>query len=228
MRMISIEKDSTYEQIMAIAKELIQSKGYNGFSYADVALHVGIRKATIHYHFPNKSDLARIVVARYREDFCHMLKNIEEQTSDPYDQIEMYIELYRNVLEKSDRICMCGMLSAEFSTLPQEVSQEVRKFFSENEQWLTKVIKLARKLDSKSPDRLKNVSEQEDAWLLLSVLEGAMLVARTHEGLGFFTSVAKRLLRVLGLRTDRITNSPMIKELDEIKVSSQVLQTSVS
>jgi TetR/AcrR family transcriptional regulator, transcriptional repressor for nem operon len=216
-----MQNNDTYEQIMEIAKELIQRNGYNGFSYADIALHVGIRKPTIHYYFPNKSDLVKMVVIRYRENFCQMLRNIEQQTSIPHNQIEMYVKLYLSVLEKSDTICLCGMLSAEFSTLPEDVSQEVQKFFSENEKWLINVIRLIRKHAEKDVD-LKNISsEQNDAWLLLSGLEGAMLLARTSGGSARFSLVMHRLLKALNLVS--IENSLMIKELDEIKKSSLAL-----
>lgn len=201
MKEILMQETNTYEQIMTVAKELIQTYGYNGFSYADIAARVGIRKATIHYHFPNKSYLAKSTVSRYRENFRQKLKQIEQQTNDPYAQIEMYVQMYRNVIEESDNICMCGMLGAEFTTLPKDVSQEVQGFFLENEKWLANVIKSVRKLEIAHIDRLEKTSEQDDAWLLLSGLEGAMLLARTHEGLPRFGSIVKRLLKGLGLAT---------------------------
>jgi TetR/AcrR family transcriptional regulator, transcriptional repressor for nem operon len=207
MNQISIQDPNTSEQIMTVAKELIQSYGYNGFSYADIAERVGIRKATIHYHFPNKSYLAKITVARYRENFRQKFRHIEGQTNDPYHQIEMYVEMYRSVLEESDNICMCGMLAAEFATLPKDVSEEVQGFFLENEEWLANVIKLVRKLELGDIDRSDKSFEQDDAWLLLSGLEGAMLLARTHEGLPRFCSIVQRLLKGLGLVPTNIDSS---------------------
>jgi TetR/AcrR family transcriptional repressor of nem operon len=201
MKEILMQETNTYEHIMAVAKELIQTYGYNGFSYADIAARVGIRKATIHYHFPNKSYLAKSAVARYRENFLQKLRHIERQTNDPYRQIEMYVQMYRNVLEESDNICMCGMLAAEFTTLPKDVCQEVQGFFLENEEWLANVIKSVRKLEIADIDRLDKRSEQDDAWLLLSGLEGAMLLARTHEGAPRFCSIVQRLLKGLNLAT---------------------------
>ncbi|QHG21105.1 TetR/AcrR family transcriptional regulator [Nostoc sp. ATCC 53789] len=203
MKEILMEETNTYEQIMTVAKELIQNYGYNGFSYADIAARVGIRKATIHYHFPNKSYLAKSTVARYRENFRQKLRHIERQTNDPYHQIEMYVQMYHNVLEESNNICMCGMLAAEFTTLPKDVSQEVQEFFLENEEWLANVIKSLKKLEIADIDRLDKRSEQNDAWLLLSGLEGAMLLARTHEGLPRFCSIVQRLLKALGLATPK-------------------------
>lgn len=53
-------------EILDCAQTLIQKRGYNGFSYADISSTVGIRKASIHHHFSTKVDLAVAVVERYR------------------------------------------------------------------------------------------------------------------------------------------------------------------
>lgn len=198
MKQILMQQTNTYEHIMDVAKELIQTYGYNGFSYADIAERIGIRKATIHYHFPNKSYLAKSAVARYREDFRHKLKYIDQQTNDPHRKIEMYVHIYRNVLEDNDNICLCGMLAAEFPTLPEDVCQEVQGFFLENQEWLANVIKSLRELEIANLKESTD-SVQDDAWLLLSGLEGAMLMARTHEGTPHFCSMVQRLMKGLGL-----------------------------
>ncbi|HCN1086308.1 TPA: TetR/AcrR family transcriptional regulator, partial [Escherichia coli] len=48
---------STYENILRITDTLIQQRGFLGFSYADLEKEIGIRKASIHHHFPRKTDL---------------------------------------------------------------------------------------------------------------------------------------------------------------------------
>jgi TetR/AcrR family transcriptional repressor of nem operon len=47
------ELSSTAAQIVASARSLLATRGYNGFSYADVAEAVGISKPSIHHHFPS-------------------------------------------------------------------------------------------------------------------------------------------------------------------------------
>ncbi|MDF5708945.1 MAG: TetR/AcrR family transcriptional regulator [Nostoc sp. S4] len=190
---------NTYEQIVIVAKELIQTYGYNGFSYADISVRVGIRKATIHYHFPTKSYLTKIVVARYRENFSKKLRDVDRQTDDPHRKIQIYVQMYSDVLKKNDNICLCGMLAAEFTTLPEDVRWEVQKFFSENEEWLTKIIKSIVLLKVADVVTLDESCDQDEAWLLLSVLEGAMLIARTNEGVPRFYSITQRLLKRLDL-----------------------------
>lgn len=50
-------KENTAQRILDTAQDLIRHRGYSAFSYADIADRVGIRKASIHYHFAAKEDL---------------------------------------------------------------------------------------------------------------------------------------------------------------------------
>ncbi len=81
---------STSDDILTCARSLIVTGGYNGFSYADVARVVGIRKASIHHHFPAKADLVRVLVARYREEAQKGLEAIGHHHADPADQLCAY------------------------------------------------------------------------------------------------------------------------------------------
>ena len=47
----------TQDRLVEIGETLMRQRGYGGFSYADLALKAGIRKASIHHHFPTKDDL---------------------------------------------------------------------------------------------------------------------------------------------------------------------------
>ena len=68
---------STATRILDVAEGLAQTRGFNGFSYADIAAEIGITKASLHYHFPSKADLGRALVRRYTERFMDALDAIE-------------------------------------------------------------------------------------------------------------------------------------------------------
>src|SRR5262245_51674174 len=104
------------EEILDCAQSLIQTRGYNGFSYADISGRVGIRKASIHHHFPTKVDLAVAVIARYSAAFNNCLSNINAQ-ENWMSKIRLYAELYREALDE-DKLCLCGMLASDMETLP--------------------------------------------------------------------------------------------------------------
>ena len=40
-------------------ERLVQSRGFNGFSYADVSAELGITKAALHYHFAGKAEMGQ-------------------------------------------------------------------------------------------------------------------------------------------------------------------------
>ncbi len=168
---------------------MVQTRGYNAFSYADISAQVGIRKASIHYHFPNKSDLGKEVVARYRETFRKKLDQIDRATDNQRHKLERYAQLYLDGLQ-DQRMCLCGMLAADFTTLPEVVREEVKGFFADNEAWLTKVL-----VEGCSTGIVRCTGSAEiEAQLLLSGLQGAQLAARSYGDITRFHSIAQRLL----------------------------------
>lgn len=183
------ERADTAEQILDAAQQMVQTRGYNAFSYADISAQVGIRKASIHYHFPSKSDLGSGLVARYREIFRKKRDQIDRQTDYPRRQLERYVQLYLDGL-RDERMCLCGMLAADFTTLPQAVREEVKGFFADNEAWLTKVLVEGCKAGVIHCNEPAEVSAQ----LLLAGLHGAQLVARSYGDVTRFHSIAQRLL----------------------------------
>jgi TetR/AcrR family transcriptional repressor of nem operon len=184
------DREDTVKQILDTAQQMMQLRGYNAFSYADISAQVGITKAAIHYHFPNKSHLGREVVARYRAAFRQHLSQISESAAKPRQKLQMYAQLYASTLRESERMCLCGMLAADFLTLPEEVRNEVQGFFTDNEAWLAKVLEEG----TKSGSIQMTDSVRETARLLVSGLEGAMLVARSFGDVARFEAVAQQLL----------------------------------
>jgi len=189
-----VKHGATAERILDAAQRLVQSRGFNGFSYADIAEELGLRKASLHYHFESKDVLGRALMARYRERFRAALAAIEGATSDARERLRRYAKLYLSVLRNEDRMCLCGMLAADFTTLARPVRDEVRRFFDDNEAWLARVLETGRKagrLAFKGP-------AAAEAVMLVSGLEGAMLVARSTRGARRFEETARRLLASVG------------------------------
>ena len=186
---------ATAGRILDIAERLVQMRGYNGFSYADISSELRIRNASIHYHFPSKTDLGRRLVARYRENFMTALAALETQTTDARRRLRTYVGFWSQVLRDRDRMCLCGMMAADIATLPKAVRAEIKQFFEENEAWLVRVLSAGRKAKTL---RLAGSPEVE-ARLLTMGLEGAMLVARSYGEPRRFEEIATRLLQGLGI-----------------------------
>jgi len=182
----------TAQRILDIAERLVQTRGFNGFSYADIAGPLRITKASLHYHFPAKAVLGKRLIERYERNFLGALAAIERSGTDARQKLRRYAAIYGDVL-RADRMCLCGMLAAEFATLPKAMRENMRHFFDENERWLTAVLERGRKAK-----QLKFVgSAAEVARALVGSLEGAMMIARSYGEVGRFQAVADRLLAEL-------------------------------
>jgi TetR/AcrR family transcriptional repressor of nem operon len=186
---------ATAGRILDIAERLVQTRGYNGFSYADISSELRIKNASVHYHFPSKTDLGRRLVSRYRETFMAALAGLELESGDARRRLRRYVGLWTRVLRDRDRMCLCGMMAADIATLPKTVRSEIKRFFDENEAWLVRVIGAGRK--SKAL-RIAGTPEVE-ARLLTMGLEGAMLVARSYGEPRRFEEIAERLLAGMGI-----------------------------
>ncbi|MFN0192649.1 MAG: TetR/AcrR family transcriptional regulator [Aestuariivirga sp.] len=184
-----VNRASTSEQILDLAQGLVQTRGYNAFSYADISSALGITKASLHYHFKAKSDLGLSLISRYENGFRHRLEEIEQQDGTAAERIRDYVAIYAGVLVDR-RMCLCGMLAAEFETLPKSMQSALDHFFDLNERWLAAVLEQGRKDGS-----LRFEGEpRELAEFLVASLEGAMMLARSHGADDRFHAAAKRLL----------------------------------
>jgi TetR/AcrR family transcriptional repressor of nem operon len=189
------EAPRTAERILDIAERLVQSRGFNSFSYADIAGELGITKASLHYHFPGKAELGQALIERYSERFAAALEQIDRDVPDARDKLDAYAALYAQVL-RGQRMCMCGILAAEYQTLPRPMRQAVIRFFDDNQKWLAGVLAQGRSDHSLTIDG----SIDDMAQSILGTLEGAMLVARPYSDVARFDATARHLIGSLSSR----------------------------
>jgi len=173
----------------------MQTRGYNGFSYADVAAEIGISKASLHHHFSTKAALGAAIMERYASLVVQSLADIEAHERDAAERLARFSQLYVDVL-RQDRLCLGAMLAAEFGTLPAAMQKTVRQFFKANQSWLESVTAYGRKTGSLAPPG----TDAEAARVLLSGLEGAMLIARPMKDIEGFRATAGSLLANLRRR----------------------------
>ncbi|MFY9781203.1 MAG: TetR/AcrR family transcriptional regulator [Candidatus Baltobacteraceae bacterium] len=180
---------STAQRILDTAEQFAQTRGFNGFSYADVAQELLVSKASLHYHFPSKADLGRALVLRYHQALMQALEAIDRQTDEAREKLRRYIGLHDSVI-RNNRMCLCGMFSAECATFPAPMQDELRRFFDANELWLAAVLEDGRRageLAFRGPVKQRARS-------VLAALEGAMLVAHAYGDGRRFQSAAKQVL----------------------------------
>jgi TetR/AcrR family transcriptional repressor of nem operon len=187
----------TASRILDVAERLAQIRGFNGFSYADVASELAISKASLHYHFPGKAELGRALIERYAARFAEALRAIDRGGGDAGEKLGAYARIYADVL-RDRRMCLCGMLAAEYDTLPEPMREAIIRFFDESETWLTRVLEQgARDGTLRLPG-----SATDAARALVSGLEGALLIARPYGDVNRFETAAAQMLRTIASAAD--------------------------
>lgn len=177
---------ATRSLILDTAQEMVQTRGYHAVSFRNIAEKVKIKAASIHYYFPSKELLARAMVQRYRDYFTAGRESIDKAPANPLQKLERYVGVLRDGFKQNGRMCLCGVLAAEASALPPDLAEDVRGFFTDNEQWLTRVLAAGRK----GGGLQFHGSPEKNAVALFAGLEGALMTAWTFgdEGRLAFTS----------------------------------------
>lgn len=167
-------KSDVRTRLLNTAQRLVQTRGHNGFSFRDLSRHVGIRTASIHYHFPTKTDLAVTLVHRYREALAEAMADIAVRKATLSERLDATVRLYTDTLDNGSRICVCAALAGEYLSLPREVQGELRRLITDSERWIERFLMEGR-VRGEIP---KDSDPQALARLWYAALQGALLVSR--------------------------------------------------
>lgn len=178
---------STAQRLTAEARRLIMSRGYNGFSYADLAAAIGIRKPSIHFHFPTKADLACAVIEQARSAIRAQIAILQDTAPEASSQLRGYTDYWRSCIrDGSAPFCLAAILAAELPSLPADVAAAVRGHFEDLTLWLTLILALGAEQSIFRLDR----SAGEEADIFIATTYGAMLAARAFDAPDKFAAIA--------------------------------------
>jgi TetR/AcrR family transcriptional repressor of nem operon len=163
----------TVEAIMDSAERRIRAGGYGGFSFRDLAADVGVKSASVHYHFPTKGALVAAVARRYND---RVAQAVDAKIAAGTSVVKAWREVFRGALAEGPAMCLCGSLGAISSELTPEVTDEVRHFFD-------------RGVESLMTGGLSH----EDATRVFATLEGAILIASARNDATIFDATTADL-----------------------------------
>ena len=175
-----MNKHDIYQKILDIAESLMQTQGYNAFSYKDIAALVGVKTSSIHYYFPTKADLGKAVVKKHIDSLCDELEQLINNKKLSFKKkLELFVDgIVANTYSANRKMCLGGMLASDVLTLPEMIQKEVCIFFNRLEDWLKRLLieSISNKECSIEKKDIKN-----EILLIFSLLEGALLLARLFE-----------------------------------------------
>lgn len=177
------KKESTETKIIETGEKLIQERGINGFSFADIANIVGIRKASIHYYFPTKSDLVKSVLEHYINHFFVSLDDRCDKLHSLEEILTAYTEQFKDSLQKNYQVCLCSMLSMESFSLDNELQQEINAFFNKNVLWLQQKLEEFHITEERASTMANH---------LFVVVQGAQLITQSSRDISYFDSIVSK------------------------------------
>ncbi len=172
---------SSKARILSAATKIAQAHGYSGLNFRDLASDVGIKAASIYYHFASKADLGAAVARQYNEDSALALEALRTGSKDPMQCLRKYPESFRKALENDNRICLCSFMAAESADLAEEVMKEVRAFADIHVDWLTHALLAAKVIDAKACE--------PRARAIFAAVAGAQLIARSRSDIKVYDAL---------------------------------------
>eukprot|EP01036_Dinobryon_divergens_P059858 gene59858-79835_t len=167
---------ATIDRLMDAAENAIRLRGYHAVSFRELADELGIKSASVHYHFRQKEDLGLALVKRYAERFFQVLEAQAAQATTPEQKLAAFCRVYQGSLKSSDKVCLCGLLGAETCGLPKALSHAVAAFFDANIQWVAQAL----------PEAITQDMRRTRAVQVVATLQGAMMLARNLKDLTIF------------------------------------------
>jgi TetR/AcrR family transcriptional regulator, transcriptional repressor for nem operon len=170
-------KIDTKKQILDTAENLLLDRGYNGFSYGDISRALSIKNASIHYHYPQKTDLGVAIIQRAKNRFDKWADSMAGNGISYSKKLNGFFLIFKKYVECEQQVCLGGALETDFKTLPEEMQKETRVFISAVLRWLGKMLAEGR---SKGEFKFEGMAKDQ-ALLIMASLQGAIQIVRVTE-----------------------------------------------
>ncbi|MEE7448610.1 TetR family transcriptional regulator [Methylobacterium radiotolerans] len=186
--MAATSKGNVREAILLAAREAAMAYGYGGLNFRDLAEAVGVKAASINYHFATKAQLGEAVAQRYWEDIAHDLEAISTNARSPTEALQRYPSIFRLSLERDNRMCLSSFMATERDELPEPVLKEVQAFADVNTAWLREHL-VAAELASPAEAELR-------ARAVYAAVAGAQIIARSRSDVKLFDELIESYRRM--------------------------------
>ncbi len=187
----------TKDRILDVAARMFHEQGFAGTGVATIQRRAGVNSGSLYHFFPSKEALLIGVLERHLEQLGpSLLDRAAAATEDPIGRVFALLDVYRERLRISGcaRGCPVGNLALEVGDAKPRVRALIDGYFSV---WVDEVRGWLRTAGDRLPAGL---DRRALARLVLSVMEGAVMQARTAKSLEpFDEAVAQLHLYIDGL-----------------------------
>jgi len=134
---------TTRESIVRLGDQLIREKGFNAFSFYDLSKKLKIKNASIHYHFPTKTDLGLSIL----KDHTDRLRELIQSTTakNPLQKLHAFLSIYERI-KSEDRVCLVGSLATDLKTVDGKMANALKVLACEILNWVTDILEEGRKM----------------------------------------------------------------------------------
>ncbi|NVE95747.1 TetR/AcrR family transcriptional regulator [Altererythrobacter lutimaris] len=174
---------ATRQRIVMTALEMFYVKGYNSTSIADILSRSQVHSGSLYHFFPGKQDLLVAVLEFYRDGIKENLLDVAwGEVTDPIEKIFALLNGYRTGLVMSDfqHGCPIGNLALEIS----EPDPRIRELLDVNfSNWIEAIVACLDEARDRLPPDTDTRALGE---FVLTIMEGAIMQARTAKDIGVF------------------------------------------
>ena len=173
----------TRRKIVMAAMDLFAEKGFQSTSVADILSRTQAHSGSLYHFFPGKQDVLAAVLEAYRDGIEEwLLAPAWEGVDDPIGRIFALLSLYRTHLLTSECTygCPIGSLALEL----HEPDPRIRDLLAVNfANWTSAIERCLDEAGARLPATLDRRGLAE---FILTVMEGAVMQARTYRDVGYF------------------------------------------
>ena len=162
------------KEIVELATEWVQTEGLHHISFRSLAEAVGIKSSSVHYHYKTKGDLVEELIRQYTTNLQAQFQELDQSKLECKDRLLRFAEIFESALS-NDKVCLCGVLAVSITELTEGSASALESFFGMSQEWLEKTL-------SAGPELTIKLKPKQVASLLLSGLEGSLLLDRAQKG----------------------------------------------
>ena len=191
-------------EILELSAQLLRRKSFTAFSYTDLSVALGIRKASIHHHFPTKEALGVALVEFYTANAHAMMSRLVERAPSPGAALRTFFEgAEEALLDGTHNVCPHGAFDENADSLPDSIVERLKALRAWSYGEVAALLESARDAGEVGFDG----PAHDQAVFLLAALEGARGCARSGDR-SAFRAVVRQLLRSLGLEAPAAEAAP--------------------